>query len=471
MVLVRPGRYVSEALKILEDSRVSPVWSELSQTVYLSDFVGSTRVSLPQALKRVQPGDPRRTPWLDGLIGFYRAGEGEDAWSILYLPASQLPRAVRAFTRSLPGEAWRPADSILPRRPGLLWIPGAVLAAVLALRSRRGRLGTLAAALPWIPLGVSGRITAALAGIWGYQGILDRADRNGLNPAPNKVSDLKGRLPLGLPQALTLTVLAAADPPSIPCLVLSLASAACLVLGSERLKEWKAARRVHDVFRGVILDVERAERESEALRRRRVLAALVASTAVLVFHAFLPAFPARPSGTDPALPPLPRPGSANSPRIRDARTVERIVRERAGQGLPTLADAVAHRAYQQALPYSRIGTREYGSLASVVLDKLDPQGDRVNLVRETVVAFDDGWVRNALQEEAGTGIGAVLAGQKGVVEPSIGAPEGGLLYGSLALRDVFFYIILLAPAVLSTVWKGIPLPNLPGRGFRTDSRR
>ncbi|MCK7486248.1 MAG: hypothetical protein MZU97_12375 [Bacillus subtilis] len=68
MILVREGPGLQDVVAALEGSGVSPVWSEVSQTVYLTDFVTARRIPLEEALRRTScpkiPAVPR------GLIGF-----------------------------------------------------------------------------------------------------------------------------------------------------------------------------------------------------------------------------------------------------------------------------------------------------------------------------------------------------------------------------------------------------------------
>ncbi len=471
LMLVRPGPAASEALRALKDAGVGPVWSESSQTVHLSDFVNSKRVSLEQALKRLVPGDPRRTPWLDALSGYFRIQDGDLSWSILYVPAATASRSVRALSKALSQEDWDPPAGTGPGGPGFTWIPGVILCGYWAYESRRRKWLAAAAALPWLPLWFSGRLAAAFAGIWGYLVLLAYMEDSGCEPGSIRAAARTRRTLRFLPPALILALPGILDPSCLPGLGLSLGSAVCLILGLERLELWRSFRRVHGVFVGVPLDTRRLRSDQDKSLGRRSVAAVAACLAVLGIRGILPASPGHSrDGASPGAP-VPLPGPVIASRFPDARGVERILRERAEPGLPSLADAVAHRAHQEALPYSRIGTRAYGSLEAATLERFSPEGPEVVRTRETVAEFDDAWVRNALQEESETGIGAVLADQGGIVNPRVGYPQEGSLSGSLALRDVFFYIIFLTPAVLGTAGKGIRLPIRARGTARVASRR
>lgn len=471
LILVRTGPSTEQALRILEDAGIGPVWSESSQTVHLSDFVSTRRVSLAQAQKRLVPGDPRNTPWLEGLTGYFRIQDGELSWSILYIPAAAGSRASRALSRALSPEAWNPPGRTRRGGPGLSWIPGIVLCGYWAFTSRRRKWLAPAAALPWLPLWISGRLAAAFGGVWGYLVLFSFMEEVGGEPGSIRAAMGIRRSLRFLPQTLILGLPGILDPSYLPGLCFSLGSSVCLILGLEYLEIWKAYRRVHGVFMGIPLDTRRLREDQDRSLSRRSRAAIAACLAVLGLQGILFAFPGISRGRVSPRSPLPLPGPVIASRYPDARGVERLLWDRTEPGLPSLADAVAHRVHQEALPYSRIGTRAYGSLESATLERFSPEGAQVVRTRETVAEFDNAWVRNALQEESNTGIGAVLADQGGIVNPRVGFPQEGGVSASLALRDVFFYIIFLAPVVLGTARKGIRLP-IHARGItRVASRR
>lgn len=469
MILVSRGPSVEEALRILEEAGVSTVWSEESQTVHLSDFVSSRRVRLGEALDRVLPGDPRHTPWLDGLAGFYRTGDGGRSWSILYVPRASGSRALRALSKSLEGSEWLAPGGGTGRGPGLGWAAGILLAAFCVRDARRGRPAALAAGLPFAPLWFSGAPEARISGIWGYLTLLillEEADpESGNEPAPGF---LRATRILG-PSAAAFLLGGAGYPEALPAIGISALSAGCVYLGIRNLESWKTSRRVHEVFRAVPLDPRRTELERDTARRRRTRAGLAA--AGLVLAGLLPAGWSGPAAGENGLPPLPEPGERIARGVPDAAAVERLAAARSGSDLPSLADAVAHRAYQEALPYSRIGRRAYGSLEAAVLDRYSVDGTDVNRVLETILVFDDPWVRNALREEEESGIGAVLADQRGIVKPGFGAPGRIGRPERLVLRDVFFYIILLAPAALGAARPGSGRIRGSARPARSASRR
>ena len=452
MILLREGARLTELVATLEGSGVFPVWSEVSQTVYLTDFVKAKRIPLEEALRRVLPDDPRRTPWLDRLSDFYRAGDDGEAWNILYVPSTAAARALRVLSRNP-----ETAERVYPGGTGgsgfgFLWLPGVCLALFLASRAGSARYFVLAAAIPWLSLWFSNRPAAALAGIWAYLVLVGLGMENEQEPGRILKAWSRETARRVLPVGLVFVLLAVADWRSLPGFLASVLSAGCLVLFLENFYLRRAERCLHKVFLGPPLDLLKQRRDRDKRWRRRLLAAFAASGIALGVQTMIPVFGSLSGLGQPGALKLPAPGPAAASGSLDAETVEGILRARPQAGLPNLADAVAHRAYQEALPYSRIGTREYGSLAPAVLERFSSDGITVARTRETVLEFDDSWVRTALREEESSGIGAVLAGQRGIATAQIRGEDRIWMPQSLALKDVFFYIILLAPGAFDLIY-------------------
>jgi len=150
---------------------------------------------------------------------------------------------------------------------------------------------------------------------------------------------------------------------------------------------------------------------------------------------------------------IPSPGAMVGSYSNAAKRIPIIVKERKSNQLPDLSDAVAHRAFQESIPFTRIGSRDYGSLEPVVLERLHSNGMLVVSTQEQVLKFDDVWVKNAIREEIDHGIGAVLGTQHGISRVEIRSFSVSRSIRSLASKDVFFYIMLLAPAGLGLIQK------------------
>ena len=445
MLILRGDAQIREIVDLLEESGVTPVWSAFSQTVYLTDFVTTRRVPLAEALRRILPDDPRRTPWLDRLGDFYHATDGSSDWSLLYIPASKSARARRILSRGGGTQDWlyRPQNN--PVLFGLLWVPGVCLAAFFAARSRRALYFILAAVIPWLPLWFSNRPATVLAGLWGYLTLVTLGTENEREPGRILPNLSRESIIRALPGGIVFLLLCASDIRSLPGGLISAFSAACLAAGLEFLYRRRVDRSIHMVFNGPILDSLRLGQNRDERWVRRTIAVLAAAGVVLIGQGILPALGASPEAAGKGIPSLPVPGAPAASGTLDSEAVERIIRQRPALAMPNLADAVAHRAYQEALPYTRIGTRVYGSLEPVVIEHLRPEGATVVKTSETAVEFGDAWVRSAAREEAGEGIGSVLGAQRGIAKVELQAADRLRSPQSLALNDVFFYIILLAP--------------------------
>lgn len=447
VVLLDGDASLKTAMEALKKAGVSPVWSELNQTVCLTDFVTTSRVPLSEALGRLLPDDPRRTPWLDRLLEYFRVEDGNRKWSVLYIPTRLYEKAKKTLGKLYGAEPWLYVDKKPSNRIGLLWIPSACLVAFLAFKSRSVNLFALLGALPWIPLWLSGNPHAALAGILGYLALLTSGQVDGMEPGRvlNRLTwDTAAHAAPVWASFLAVSLFA---PGILPSSLLSLVSACALLIWFEDHYLHVEERRVHAVFKGRTLDSRRAGDAREKSRRRRSLAAFGAAAAMLTLYGACPAA-SRSAGSPEGAPALPLPVKKTDPMTGGAARICALVRERSEAELPDLADAVAHRAYQQAIPFSRIGSRQYGLLDPVLVERYSQNGTAVRETQETVLKFDEAWVRETLREEGREGIGAVLGDQGGIVRVEKQAAQDSRPLGSLALKDVFFYIMLLAPAGL-----------------------
>jgi len=110
------------------------------------------------------------------------------------------------------------------------------------------------------------------------------------------------------------------------------------------------------------------------------------------------------------------------------------VRATAG-AIPSLADWLAHRAFQEALPLERVGTFREDPFAPVSISR--PEGTAESL------RFDDTWARAAYRSIPAASVEGMLAAQGKAV---VAEPRGGGGSGRpLAPIDALLYIFLLIP--------------------------
>jgi hypothetical protein len=435
------------AMEALKHAGVAPVWSEINQTVYLTDFVSGSRVPLPDALARLLPDDPRRTPWLDHLVEYFRVEDESGKWNILYFPSQFSSKASNTLRKLCGPMSWRLKADSPARRQSFFWISPACLVLFFIFRSRSSRFYPLVNALPWVPLWFSGNLSAVLAGILGYHALLTLGQEDGLEPGRVLGSFSWNTAARVAPIGASFLAMAFSDMRLMPSILFSLASAIALILFFEDHYLRTESISVHTVFEGKALDVRRAEKERERAFLDRTLAVFLASGMLIIIQGTLAA-PAGSMAVLPGTPRVPSPNGIYEPFSCTSERISHLVKGREDPELPDLADAVAHRAYQQAIPFSRVGSRKYGNLEPVMMERYSSEGTAVRENKEVVLNFNDAWVHEALREERKQGIGEVLGDQRGIIRVEKLAAQGSGHEASLALKDVFSYIMLLAPAGL-----------------------
>lgn len=466
MLLIREEAPLEEAVRAVEGAGVAPVVSELSQTVYLTDFVTTSRVPLALALKRVLPEDPRRTVWLNRLTEYFRTTAGGDSWRILYVPERFENQAARALTRWRGSNAWGIIAGIVSRGSSLLWIPAVFMLALVLGGAGKSLAYLSVSVLPWLPLWFSGRTASVLAGLFGYLAVITAGSENYNRPGRMLgVFTWDSAVRLAFP-ATAFLLSALSDFQTLPGILLSGLSAFALSLAVETGYRRLDTRRIHPVFEGPAVDRLRLEGDRDTVLRYRTRVALLASIATLGLSGLpSPGISAAPDvgGIEYS---LPIPAERAATRVLSGKGIAELVGRRNDSQLPDLADAVAHRAYQDALPFSRIGSRTYGNLGQVIVENYSLNGTEVLKSQTLLEDFNEAWVRETLREEKSRGIGAVLGSQKGLTRVEKGSSRRILSSRSLALKDVFSYIILLAPAGLVFFprkrWKD-PVPRSTAR--------
>ena len=422
MLLIREEVPLEEAVRAVEGAGVAPVVSELSQTVYLTDFVTTSRVPLALALKRVLPEDPRRTVWLNRLTEYFRTTAGGDSWRILYVPERFENKAARALSRWRGSAAWGIIAGIVSRGSSLLWIPAVFMLALVLGGAGKSLAYLSVSALPWLPLWFSGRTASVLAGLFGYLAVITAGSEN--NNQPGRILSVftwDSAVRLAFPAtAFLLSTLS--DFQALPGIILSGLSAFALSLAVETGYLRLDTRRIHPVFEGPAVDRLRLESDRDTVLRYRTRVALLASIATL------------------GLSGLPSPGS----RRRACRRRNRIQSsDSRGTGRQSSSLGQGHRGLSgqvEPIPNCRtwrmpwrivpirtpcrilrIGSRTYGNLGQVIVENYSLNGTEVLKSQTLLEDFNEAWVRETLREERSRGIGAVLGSQKGLTRVEKGS--------------------------------------------------
>ena len=452
-LLVHESTPLEDVVGILERAGASPVWSELNQTVYLTDFVSASRIALPDALRRLLPDDPRKTPWLDRLEDFYTVRDGGEVWRVIYFPRKDVRIVSRAVNRYVQEHHARVISETYARGPGALWLPCLALAAAAVFLNRRSRLYTLCSAFPWIPLWLSGSPTPVLAGVVGFLVLTILGHENDFQPGRVAREFSWNSASRALPAVVAFFLFMVSDVRFLGGIAVSGLCAVSLLFLFESVYQRRDERRVHETFLERTIDVSRREWSLDRNLERWTLICLTASAVVLALSA-APVKGGASKGASIGVVGsvrIPSPGARVDSFSGMARRVPTLVKERAASQLPDLADALAHRIFQEALPFSRIGSREYGDTSDIIVERYHSDSSAVEAERECVLKFDEAWMRKALDEETAQGIGLVLRSQGGACRVEqrpmfeVNSPA------SLASKNVFFYIMLLAPVGMGFV--------------------
>jgi hypothetical protein len=123
-----------------------------------------------------------------------------------------------------------------------------------------------------------------------------------------------------------------------------------------------------------------------------------------------------------------------------AEARERIRRESAEGSLPGLASWLAHLAYQESIPYSRIGEAR--------ADPFAPASLPASGGGESRIEFGDDWARSAYRAMPARSLEAMLASQGSAVLGTAGGPAAPRPRNALPLapmRGLLYILLLIAP--------------------------
>jgi hypothetical protein len=407
-----------DAARVLREAGAASVITPQTTDVYLSGFYQTELVTLADALARLDPLDPRRDPYIEGLERFFFAGDRR----LLYADLEMSPAAANRMVRSVlgPGSSvaeYTPYDSLLAAAFLLL------LAGLLWRSSRDWFQEIVLPVLAWLPPVLFGGVAlvppAAL-------GLLMAVFVPGAS-ASRRFERLFV-LVLGAAGLVYTAIFAGAL--AVAGVAIAFAGEFA-VLRVPRPDPAFTADPDHKPFLPVTL-VDHAENR---LSRARLL-----TFAVLVL----------------VLPPIGNllvPGSsADHPvvhRIGDLTPASLMAlwSTTEPRELPDLADYLAHRAFQEGFPYGReYGFPVPGETVDLVHFTERPDGSYESSP-EVVVSFDDAWFDQSIAS-APAGIPALLAGLGGASTVVLAADE--VLYSGILELMIHVLMVLagMAPAAL-----------------------
>ena len=418
------------------------VLSPATTDVVVSRFSHLETLSLDAALETLDPLDPRRDPWIEGLHAYFHVGGRNAVYARFGAPLALTDRIVR---RALGSES-RVAEWSPFRTAGALALFTALCA--LAAAAYAGRRTTVAViAAPFLPAVVTAGLPGAAASgaivlllAWSAEEVA-RIRLSGPQRAELPTRVARARLAMTAAAViLSLVYLGriAGAANALPLVVATAGAASGLV--AVLAKPRGRADPEHRPFVPVSIIARSA---AQVVGRTWVRLGLLALPLLLVVPPLLDAVV--PGGI--AARPIPQPvrGDGLGP---EALRVLWYGEERGA--LPDLADYLAHRAFQEGLVYGRpYGFPETGETVELTRFREQPDGS-YSSYREAVLVYDDEWVSRAL-ESAPSGITSMLVGL-GRAAGVVLSPSDTIYSGySQFLQHLAYVVLVLAPFLLAAL--------------------
>ncbi len=451
----------AEVGRLLAQADVTTVTSDLitehTSEVLITRFNRVEAVPLSNALRQLDPLDPRRDPFIEESSRYFTTDtEGQ---SLIYIrmdgPTWRAARVVRrALGKGSSIVGWVPARIAV----GLVIFIAA--SAVVLVQSGRFRLIVAAGLIPWIPAvlgsGIVGAVGAALVFFAWSRALVDLSllfERNESGPG------MIGRiLRIGIWPGLTIIASFAVG------WSISGIRAATMLLPA--VAGISAVTIVAFLFRfggSIHLDHELFAPVSILTRRFGKLAGYPAfrgSPVLLmsVIVAFLVIPPVADRLVTPRSPAAPHQVAVAGADDISYESIGILWSSDLTDAVVDLSDYLAHRAYQQSLAFGR-GYAPPDEGEAVTLSRFrETAAGAYNRFEEDVLVFDDVWLAEAVSN-APVGIAALLA-SRGRASGVVLTPERGL-YSSYSqlLKHTAYVLLALLPATLS----GRRLPRI-GRG-------
>lgn len=458
ILLVNKGIPEADILSALSSAGIQDVISESGQQVHISDFSKLVLVSLPEARQRLSalgPDDPRLDAYLQGLGRWFSTGNGSRSYRIFYIAnaygagpgriASALGPYKGAFLlpeAGAAGESWCLGAGI---------VLCAAFAIYLILSSKRRRLLRSLILLPWLALSFRGCFPAGMALVWEafFCSVFPHIEENYENSRRRKslrplLLGLPDLLLAGAPPGLCALGLLLLQPGLIFAVLCALGasfSGFCTALALGAIKKSRPG------FIPVRLGAKSLmARVRQNLLSRETLPALIAAFLGLLLSLLPALFPAKGSRL-PALSgiSLPQPASALPlSAFPGPAEASRLIKSKLPDFLPDMADYLAHEAREEAVFYAPLQGRgdPFESLSVPA-----PGGTEA-----FSLDFDSSWAHGVYRRLPERGVERLLAAQGRFVRVAL-LPLGSFKAQPLAPREVILYIILVAPLLISFVYR------------------
>ncbi|MFP4551048.1 MAG: hypothetical protein ACLFNT_09605 [Spirochaetales bacterium] len=432
----------AEAVQRLESGGVTDLIAPETTLVHVSRVGRVEEVSLAQAYAQLDELDPRRDSYMDGLWNYFRQGEQNVLLARIDANAWRANRIVR--------QVLGPASSVAERGEllaviSLIFFTASSVAVVLV--AREGRLVSVLVALPFVPavffFGIPLLVVAAgtvVVSAWYLDG--SKARRARRLPGLGLIGVGNGRRLAWLSAAVALglvyLVVAAGARAGVAYTVSVFGACAGVVLYLYRPK-LRDLDEGHQLFRPVPMLTQTAFfARSRAWATLAVV--LVSALGVTPF-----ALELMLRGEDEV-----RMVAVPAAEEYSMEALAGLYAARGSGELPTIADYLAHRAYQEGFGYDveyAFPTRH--GIVEITRIRREADGT-LSTYSDPVLRFDESWLEGALAT-APAGVATLLASFAQPVGVVLAPVEPVYSGYSPTLLHVLFALILLLPFVPALV--------------------
>lgn len=458
-VLVRLGGRADAALPAALAKLGPGVVSERTTSVDFYDFMGSSRVTLADLGRRLDPQDPRRDPYVRRVAGYFTVTSSEADSHVAYVPSRSgsliLFLRLRQLLGSPAASGWRLVDFDPVEK---LVAVGAALgfALVMSFASHRRRRGTLLlsllGAILWTPSLLNGgaptfALCLIMMAAWlplAHEWLLFvRGEGAGRSAVESRlaffggVAVASGALFLAL-GGWSASRFALALSPSLSSLVLL----SCVPFFCAVADRWRGKRARSPI------PYVRSETDPQR-------GSSLALTLALFSVALVGLLPLARGGACPA--PIPVIGA----RDFTWQSLAKLHARGSADRLPDLADYVSHEAYQQTLGLGRAWAFPVRDERVYQRDYLVDRSTGVIQARlETVKVFGSPWLASVVARPVPGTVEALLIAQNRPVAAAVQGPAGPLSR-SLPFTIVVFCALLallgrdlgLGPLIRGNLWR------------------
>ena len=414
-VLVAPVEQASAAAE-QELARFGRLISAHSSMVELNRFDGMEQQSVAQLEERLDPLDLRYDDYLRRVGGYFNTAQ--QSHSVVYLQPSRSLGSLLLWMWSSK-TAWRLADPdpIATLIPPLLFVSLLLLTLITAAGQRWTLLAT---ALPWmaaLPFGGPALFIAAVAQWWSGNYVLRTIQQR-----------RRWRLALWALSVTLLTVPLA----GLGALIASVGLLCAALLRLTLFNRWNSYYR-RPSMRAPIRDPNRAP-------IWLVSVVMLTTFSATLLCNLLPATEA---------PTIPRPSRYSDLDDLSFPTLMRAWERRTADELPSISDYLAHRAYQQALPYGR-GYFFPDQNETVELARFEWRAGQLHSWNEVQLLFDSDWFARQFDPtviEVSNGVPELLLAQGRPISVQASTARSGMP----TVLNLVASILLICYAVLPTV--------------------